>query len=115
MPKYIRISGLPASIQTKILALRDSGRKRAAQGPALRFVTQRQLERVLKAIDEVSLGERKGWEHTNQAVALGRVMLRYFEENPAAKVRFQRYTMNLQQTGFRVMDRKPPTPLAKSA
>lgn len=117
MSKTIRIDNLPLDVQKKMLAMRDKARavKYAPHGVTLHFVTQKQLERALNAIDSVSLGNREGWNQTNNAVALGRVMLRYFEENPAAKARFKDYTARLQSGGVRVMHRKDDPTLSKTA
>jgi len=105
MPKQIknvRIESLPQSIQKRILAWRE----KIAATPQPRIVTTRQLTRVHQTLEAGKFNaDAVGWDATNNVLALGRVVLRYFEDQPEEARKFKTYVTNLQKHGKRVQDR----------
>jgi hypothetical protein len=96
--KSIRIDSLPEEIQRQIMALRDG-----ATGGGTGVVTAQQVERALSALENGLPSHPsttgKGWATTNHAIAMGRVALRFFAENPTAKKQFKNYLGKLQSSG----------------
>lgn len=101
--RTLRLDLLPQDIQEKILTLAAKGKANGA------VITTKQVEYVLDALQNgLRSGEHvkssKGWEKTNSAIAIGRVALLFFNENPTIKTQFKNHIAKMQSSG-RVIDR----------
>lgn len=110
--KYVRIDSLPQSAQDRILKIRDReiARRDTKAGNVKNsgVVTVQQLDRVTRIIERGSLvgkvkgGGNAGWEATNEALAMGRMALRFFQKNPDSAKKFSKFVTHVKESGTAV-------------
>jgi hypothetical protein len=96
--RTLHLDLLPQDVQDKILALAAKARTNGV------IVTTKQVEYALDVLANGIRTGTKGWEKTNSAIAIGRVALVFFNENPEIKTKFRNHITKMQSSG-RVVDR----------